>query len=72
MNPSLILKLPLPEAMGGPKRTSASAEPPSHRPVRSTRTQVATYNNAILAGTALHTPTKYLENIIRTCCTVRL
>jgi hypothetical protein len=65
MTPSLILKLPLPESMGGPRRASpatAPAEPPSqHRPVRSTRTQVTTYNNAILAGTAHHTPTKYLE-----------
>jgi hypothetical protein len=63
MGPSLIIKFPLPESMGGIKRESstAPAELPSRRPVRSTRTQVPTYNNAILAGTALHTPTKYLE-----------
>ena len=33
----------------------------SRRPARSSRKSVATYNVQILAGTAIHTPTKYLE-----------
>lgn len=33
----------------------------SRRPARSSRNSVATYNVQILAGTAIHTPTKYLE-----------
>lgn len=33
----------------------------SKRPSRSTRNAVTTYNVQILAGTAIHTPTKYLE-----------
>lgn len=49
--------------------TSASAQTTTHdavniearRPARSSRKSVATYNVQILAGTAIHTPTKYLE-----------
>lgn len=33
----------------------------SRRPARSSRKSVTTYNVQILAGTAIHTPTKYLE-----------
>lgn len=33
----------------------------SRRPARSSRKSVTTYNLQILAGTAIHTPTKYLE-----------
>ncbi|KAF2275009.1 uncharacterized protein EI97DRAFT_84793 [Westerdykella ornata] len=33
----------------------------SRRPARSSRASVTTYNVQILAGTAIHTPTKYLE-----------
>jgi palmitoyltransferase ZDHHC9/14/18 len=33
----------------------------ARRPARSSRKSVATYNVQILAGTAIHTPTKYLE-----------
>lgn len=42
-----------------PTPEQASSE--SRRPARSSRKSVTTYNVQILAGTAIHTPTKYLE-----------
>lgn len=42
-----------------PTPEQASSE--SRRPARSSRKSVTTYNIQILAGTAIHTPTKYLE-----------
>jgi palmitoyltransferase ZDHHC9/14/18 len=42
-----------------PAPDQASSE--SRRPARSSRKSVTTYNVQILAGTAIHTPTKYLE-----------
>ncbi|USP82662.1 hypothetical protein yc1106_09936 [Curvularia clavata] len=47
---------PLPD---NPGTVEASSE--NRRPARSSRKSVATYNVQILAGTAIHTPTKYLE-----------
>jgi palmitoyltransferase ZDHHC9/14/18 len=48
---------------GSPTKQSVSGTPDSgnRRPTRSSRKSVATYNLQILAGTAIHTPTKYLE-----------
>ncbi|KAF3004137.1 hypothetical protein E8E13_005011 [Curvularia kusanoi] len=42
-----------------PLRDTANAD--ARRPSRSSRKSVVTYNVQILAGTAIHTPTKYLE-----------
>jgi palmitoyltransferase ZDHHC9/14/18 len=41
--------------------TPGAATTESRRPARSSRKSVTTYNVQILAGTAIHTPTKYLE-----------
>ncbi|KAA8614933.1 protein containing SET domain [Pyrenophora tritici-repentis] len=41
--------------------TPAPANTEGRRPARSSRKSVTTYNVQILAGTAIHTPTKYLE-----------
>jgi len=41
--------------------TPATANTEGRRPARSSRKSVTTYNVQILAGTAIHTPTKYLE-----------
>jgi palmitoyltransferase ZDHHC9/14/18 len=41
--------------------TTPDAANESRRPARSSRKSVTTYNVQILAGTAIHTPTKYLE-----------
>ncbi|KAL6712579.1 hypothetical protein ACN47E_000456 [Coniothyrium glycines] len=41
--------------------TADTAPDESRRPARSSRKSVPTYNVQILAGTAIHTPTKYLE-----------
>jgi palmitoyltransferase ZDHHC9/14/18 len=41
--------------------TPGAATSESRRPMRSSRKSVTTYNVQILAGTAIHTPTKYLE-----------
>jgi palmitoyltransferase ZDHHC9/14/18 len=42
-----------------PARDTSGAD--ARRPSRSSRKSVVTYNVQILAGTAIHTPTKYLE-----------
>ena len=44
-----------------PPSASDAATPDSRRPARNSRKSVTTYNLQILAGTAIHTPTKYLE-----------
>jgi palmitoyltransferase ZDHHC9/14/18 len=41
--------------------TPDAANSEARRPARSSRKSVTTYNVQILAGTAIHTPTKYLE-----------
>ncbi|KAF1947244.1 SET domain-containing protein [Clathrospora elynae] len=41
--------------------TSGAASGDIRRPARSSRKSVTTYNVQILAGTAIHTPTKYLQ-----------
>ncbi|RAR07003.1 SET domain-containing protein [Stemphylium lycopersici] len=49
---------------GGPSAQTTTPDQPaseSRRPARSSRKSVTTYNVQILAGTAIHTPTKYLE-----------
>lgn len=56
---------PTPQPSGTPAGPSQpapdAANSASRRPSRSSRKSVATYNVQILAGTAIHTPTKYLE-----------
>jgi len=51
--------------------TPDTATSESRRPARSSRKSVTTYNVQILAGTAIHTPTKYLEkhhkNVLHGC-----
>jgi palmitoyltransferase ZDHHC9/14/18 len=60
------------EEVAGPLALAAAAPPAPHsapdapdsasrRPSRASRKSVVTYNVQILAGTAIHTPTKYLE-----------
>jgi palmitoyltransferase ZDHHC9/14/18 len=44
-----------------PPSASDAAAPDGRRPARNSRKSVTTYNLKILAGTAIHTPTKYLE-----------
>jgi len=44
-----------------PQSTPAPTSSEGRRPTRSSRKSVVTYNVQILAGTAIHTPTKYLE-----------
>ena len=54
--------IPLSDAQNGtplPPHDTSSGE--GRRPSRSSRKSVTTYNVQILAGTAIHTPTKYLE-----------
>ncbi|KAH7079241.1 hypothetical protein BKA63DRAFT_438980 [Paraphoma chrysanthemicola] len=54
----------VPAALQGTPAPRPSAESPAsegRRPARSSRKSVTTYNVQILAGTAIHTPTKYLE-----------
>ncbi|KAF1838483.1 SET domain-containing protein [Decorospora gaudefroyi] len=48
----------MPDEVPGSARAPSSE---SRRPARSSRKSVTTYNVQILAGTAIHTPTKYLE-----------
>lgn len=54
---------PTPTNTESTPQPSTSAAPPSEgkRSFRSSRKSVTTYNVQILAGTAIHTPTKYLE-----------
>lgn len=56
---------PLPTPSGGTPgpahSTPVAPVSESRRPARSSRKSVTTYNVQILAGTAIHTPTKYLE-----------
>ncbi|KAH9868240.1 hypothetical protein J1614_007312 [Plenodomus biglobosus] len=56
---------PLPTALddtpGPAQSTPVAPSSGSRRPARSSRKSVTTYNVQILAGTAIHTPTKYLE-----------
>jgi palmitoyltransferase ZDHHC9/14/18 len=50
------------EASGSAHTTTpGAANSEGRRPARSSRKSVTTYNVQILAGTAIHTPTKYLE-----------
>lgn len=49
------------EAQGTPQPTPEAQSSEGRRSARSSRKSVATYNVQILAGTAIHTPTKYLE-----------
>ncbi|KAH6620152.1 hypothetical protein C7974DRAFT_399004 [Boeremia exigua] len=46
---------------GAPLPARDTPNTQGHRPSRSSRKSVVTYNVQILAGTAIHTPTKYLE-----------
>ena len=51
-------------AVASPAASQSAAEPSDSAPrraLRQTRHKVVTYNVQILAGTAIHTPTKYLE-----------
>ncbi|KAF2867167.1 hypothetical protein BDV95DRAFT_185746 [Massariosphaeria phaeospora] len=50
-----------PQAQPAPPSTPAVPSSESRRPARSSRKSVTTYNVQILAGTAIHTPTKYLQ-----------
>ncbi|KAF1934324.1 SET domain-containing protein [Didymella exigua CBS 183.55] len=53
---------PAPDAQAGsPLHAHDTPNSESRRPSRSSRKSVVTYNVQILAGTAIHTPTKYLE-----------
>ena len=47
--------------VGTPLPTHDTSNTEGRRPSRSSRKSVVTYNVQILAGTAIHTPTKYLE-----------
>lgn len=49
------------DAHDAAQTTPGPANTESRRPARSSRKSVTTYNVQILAGTAIHTPTKYLE-----------
>ncbi|KAF2654165.1 hypothetical protein K491DRAFT_601390 [Lophiostoma macrostomum CBS 122681] len=49
------------EAQTTPQPTPAVTQSEGRRPARRSRGAVTTYNVQILAGTAIHTPTKYLE-----------
>lgn len=49
------------ESPGTPQPTQETAASEGRRSARSSRKSVTTYNVQILAGTAIHTPTKYLE-----------
>lgn len=49
------------EEMSTPQPTSEALVSEGRRSARSSRGSVTTYNVSILAGTAIHTPTKYLE-----------
>lgn len=52
----------LPDAhIGTPPSAHDTPDSEGRRPSRSSRKSVTTYNVQILAGTAIHTPTKYLE-----------
>ncbi|KAF2747596.1 hypothetical protein M011DRAFT_48495 [Sporormia fimetaria CBS 119925] len=54
----------VPVAPVGPQSAQATPDTPAsegRRSVRSSRSTVVTYNVQMLAGTAIHTPTKYLE-----------
>jgi len=51
----------LPEVQSMPQSTPDVPPSEGRRAVRSSRAAVTTYNVQILAGTAIHTPTKYLE-----------
>ncbi|KAH7078546.1 hypothetical protein FB567DRAFT_534172 [Paraphoma chrysanthemicola] len=54
----------IPAALQGTPAPRPAPESPAsegRRPARSSRKSVTTYNVQILAGTAIHTPTKYLE-----------
>ncbi|ORY19837.1 hypothetical protein BCR34DRAFT_595283 [Clohesyomyces aquaticus] len=57
-----------PEAQTTPGSAAEAAKSEGRRSARSTRAAVSTYNVQILAGTAIHTPTKYLpkhhENVL--------
>jgi palmitoyltransferase ZDHHC9/14/18 len=53
--------LALTTAPVAPQSAPDAANSGSKRPTRSSRKSVTTYNVQILAGTAIHTPTKYLE-----------
>jgi palmitoyltransferase ZDHHC9/14/18 len=61
----LLLAAALPvsevDAHGTPHAPSTMPPTEGRRSARSSRKSVATYNVQILAGTAIHTPTKYLE-----------
>jgi palmitoyltransferase ZDHHC9/14/18 len=59
----LAAALPVSEVDAHGTRHAPSTMPPTEgrRSARSSRKSVATYNVQILAGTAIHTPTKYLE-----------
>lgn len=53
---------PAPDAQAGtPLSVRDTPNSEGRRPSRSSRKSVTTYNVQILAGTAIHTPTKYLE-----------
>ncbi|KAJ4286816.1 hypothetical protein N0V90_013068 [Kalmusia sp. IMI 367209] len=50
-----------PETPSAPQSAPAAPDSEPRRAVRNSRKSVVTYNVQILAGTAIHTPTKYLE-----------
>lgn len=52
---------PTTQVQGAAVPAPAQDNTESRRPARSSRKSVTTYNVQILAGTAIHTPTKYLE-----------